>query len=290
MGRFRSYDGTEVAYRVIGTGPALICLPGGPARSVDYLGNLGGLSMSRRLIMMDTRGSGDSAIPLDPTSYRCDRLVADVEVLRNHLNLEHIDLLAHSAGANLAIRYATAHSDRMRRLLLITPGLRALGVQLTDQQQREAMSRRSGEPWYASALCAVEKAEAGDTSLETMLGYLPFLYGRWDDAARAHALLGISAQSRAAREGFYAPGAFNPEATRAALSALSAPVLIYAGEIDVGPTPRSPDTLPSSSRQRPSWCRPRPATFRGSTMRTHLPMRSNRSCHRPPTIAQPPRD
>jgi pimeloyl-ACP methyl ester carboxylesterase len=237
MPRFRSYDGTELAYQVVGEGPALICLPGGPARSVAYLGDLGGLSKLRRLIMLDSRGSGESASPTDPASYRCDRMVADVEALRAHLGLAVIDLIAHSAGANLAVLYAAAHPERIRRLLLITPGLRALGIQVTDEQQRRAMMRRSNEPWYAEAVAAAEKAETGDRSLETMLGYLPFLYGRWDDAARAHALIGMSERSRAARDGFYAAGAFEPETTRTALLAMTAPVLIYAGETDVGPTP-----------------------------------------------------
>ncbi|HSX96363.1 MAG TPA: alpha/beta hydrolase, partial [Streptomyces sp.] len=32
-------------------------------------------------------------------------------------------------------------------------------------------------------------------------------------------------------------GAYDPPATRAALAELSAPVLVYAGELDTGPTP-----------------------------------------------------
>jgi len=36
----------------------------------------------RQLIMMDYRGTGQSATPAEVASYRCDRLVDDVEVLR----------------------------------------------------------------------------------------------------------------------------------------------------------------------------------------------------------------
>ena len=59
MGRFRSYDGTELAYHVQGRGPLLVCLPGGPGRSSAYLGDLGGLSAHRTLVLLDTRGTGD---------------------------------------------------------------------------------------------------------------------------------------------------------------------------------------------------------------------------------------
>jgi pimeloyl-ACP methyl ester carboxylesterase len=50
-----------------------------------YFGELGGLPAYRQLVMMDPRGTGQSAIPQDTASYRYDRLVDDVEaVLDRH--------------------------------------------------------------------------------------------------------------------------------------------------------------------------------------------------------------
>lgn len=97
-------DGARLAAHLIGTRLTLLCLPGGTLLDSDYLGDLGGLSSPRRLVLLDPRVSGDSDRPEDPAPYRCDRMVADVEVLRRHLGFEVIDLLAHSAGANLAYR------------------------------------------------------------------------------------------------------------------------------------------------------------------------------------------
>ena len=90
MARFASYDGTQIGYRVLGAGPPLVCLPGGPGRASEYLGDLGGLSRSRQLILPDTRGTGQSADARDPGSYRCDRLAGDVEALRAHLGLDRM--------------------------------------------------------------------------------------------------------------------------------------------------------------------------------------------------------
>jgi pimeloyl-ACP methyl ester carboxylesterase len=98
VARFASYDGTQVGYRVLGDGPPLVCLPGGPGRTCEYFGDLGGLSRCRQLVMPDTRGTGESADARDPESYRCDRLVGDVEALRAHLSLDRMDLLGHSAA------------------------------------------------------------------------------------------------------------------------------------------------------------------------------------------------
>ena len=237
MARFASYDGTQIAYRVLGDGPPLVCLPGGPGRAGAYVGDLGGLSQSRQLIIPDTRGTGESDDASDPGSYRCDRLVDDVEALRARLGLDRMDLLGHSAAADLATLYAAAHPDRVRRLILLTPGMAALGVDDTEEQWRAALARRSAEPWYDTAVAALEKAEAGDDSIENRLAYVPFRYSRWDAAAQAHASIGVSDRSGPVRAVYYSEGAFDPAATRAALGNLTAPVLLYAGEIDIGPAP-----------------------------------------------------
>jgi pimeloyl-ACP methyl ester carboxylesterase len=237
MARFASYDGTQIGYRMLGAGPPLVCLPGGPGRASEYLGDLGGLSRSRQLIMPDTRGTGQSADAGDPVSYRCDRLAGDVEALRAHLGLDQMDLLGHSAAGDLAVLYAAAHPHRVAHLILLTPGLRAVGIEDSDEQWRAALARRSGEPWYPGALAAVEKAEAGDDSADNRRAYMPFFYGRWDDAAQAHVQVGVSERSRPVRDGFAAAGAFHPAATRQAAGQLAAPVLVYAGELDASPTP-----------------------------------------------------
>ncbi|MFJ4182325.1 alpha/beta fold hydrolase, partial [Streptomyces sp. NPDC089733] len=162
---FHAYDGTELAYRLLGQGTPLICLPGGPMRAGAYLGDLGGLSARRRLVVPDLRGTGDSAVPDDPSTYRCDRLVDDVEALREHLGEERVDLLAHSASANLAALYAARYPERLRTLTLVTPGTRAVGIDVTDQDWREASELRRDEPWYARArdcLAGFRAGGAGD--------------------------------------------------------------------------------------------------------------------------------
>jgi pimeloyl-ACP methyl ester carboxylesterase len=237
MAQFTSYDGTKLAFRRAGAGRPLVCLPGGPGRTPDYLGDLGGLDAWRELILPDTRGTGESAVPADPVTYRCDLLARDVEALRAELGLERFDLLGHSAGGSVALRYAGAYPERIGHLVLLSPGMGPLGLAVTDAQQQAAMRRRSGEPWYQEARAAAQAADAGDGSAETRLRYMPFFYGRWDDAARAHALVGFSERARVVQAGFYAPGGFDPPATRAGLARVTAPVMMYVGQAEIGPTP-----------------------------------------------------
>ncbi|MEV7892447.1 alpha/beta fold hydrolase, partial [Streptomyces sp. NPDC088357] len=138
MPTFTSYDGTELAYHLKGEGPPLVVLPGGPMRASAYLGDLGGLGAHRQLVLLDLRGTGASATPADPATYRCDRLVDDVEALRVHLGLAETDLLAHSAGGSLAMLYAARYPARVRRLALVTAIPWALGMPVTDEDRLAA--------------------------------------------------------------------------------------------------------------------------------------------------------
>ncbi|WP_438306425.1 alpha/beta fold hydrolase [Streptomyces sp. HUAS TT11] len=93
-----------------------------------YLAELGGLSAHRRSIMPDLRGTGRSAAREDIASYHCDRLVDDMDALREHLGLERTDLLAHSACTNLPLLYTERHPAHVGRLGPITPSVVAVGV------------------------------------------------------------------------------------------------------------------------------------------------------------------
>ena len=50
-------------------------------------------------------------------------------------------------------------------------------------------------------------------------------------------MVGISERHQAARDGYFTDAAFDPVATRAALTKLTAPVLLYAGSLDPMVTP-----------------------------------------------------
>ncbi|WP_329396058.1 alpha/beta hydrolase [Streptomyces melanogenes] len=238
MPAFTAPDGTELAYHVRGEGEPLLCVPGGPMRASAYLGDLGGLAAHRRLVLLDLRGTGGSEVPADPATYRVDRQVADVEALRDHLGLDRVDLLAHSAGGDLALLYAARHPQRVRTLTLVTARARALGVDFTEEHRREAAALRTAEPWFGAAYAAYERIWAGSDADADWDAIAPFFYGRWDAAARAHAGADVEQSNFEAAEVYAASGAFSPAAARAVIETLDAPVLVLAGELDSGPLPR----------------------------------------------------
>ena len=237
MPTFCAADGTELAYHIQGEGVPLVCVPGGPMRASVYLGDLGGLSAHRQLIMLDLRGTGRSAIPADPGSYRCDRLVDDVAALRDHLGLGGFDLLGHSAGANIAVQYAVRYPRRVSKLALITPSGRAVGLEPDSEMRRGIVRLREGEPWFAGAAAAFERIAADSGSEDDWQAIAPFVYGRWDAAARAHCAAEEAETNEDAAGEFIAEGAFDPAAARAGLAGLAAPVLVLAGGFDLSRPP-----------------------------------------------------
>jgi pimeloyl-ACP methyl ester carboxylesterase len=227
---FDGTDGTRLAYHRAGDGAPLICLPGGPMFFSAYLGDLGGLSARRGLVRLDLRGTGDSATPTDPSSYRCDRQVDDVDALRVHLGLNRIDLAGHSAGATLALLYATRYPDRVDRLVLLNPSPRGIGLIVTDDDRRRVAELRRAEPWFPGAFAAAERVWSGQATDADWDAIAPFAYGRWDAPTRDHYARLAGQRNRAAAVIYYE--ALDPPALRGAAADLTVPVLVVAGEYD----------------------------------------------------------
>jgi pimeloyl-ACP methyl ester carboxylesterase len=216
-----TYDGSELTFTVLGA-PAepVVVLPGGPLWHASYLGNLGGLDAHHELVVVD--------LP----HRRVDRIVPDIEALREHLGGETIDVVAHSAGGNLAVLYATAHPDRVRKLALITPSRRVIGGPPTPDDQAPIYEQRAHQPWYAEARAAMDACDAGTATAEQRQLAWALAYGRWDAAAQAHAAAQPDQETPGAHGIYYADGALDPEATRSALGKVSADVLVLLGAAD----------------------------------------------------------
>lgn len=232
-------DGARLTFHLLGSSarPPMVCVPGGAMLDTDYLGDLGGLCADRPLALLDLRGTGASGGTDDVTSCRCDRLVDDVEALRRHLGEHRLDLLGHSAGANVVYRYAERHPDHVGRLLLITPSVRALAFEVPAQARRVVARLHAGKPWYDEAMAALEDVWADVATDEQYALLEPFSHARWDTTTRSYVDRMNQRRDPALAQAFGAEGAFDPTATRDALSRLDVPVLVLAGASDVGVPP-----------------------------------------------------
>jgi pimeloyl-ACP methyl ester carboxylesterase len=189
-------------------------------------------------VLLDLRGTGDSEVPVDRASYRCDRQVDDIEALRVELGLDRLDLAGHSGGATLAVLYAARYPDRVDRLVLVCPGTRPVGIEIEDADRREVAELRRGEPWFADAFAAFERIWSGESTPADWEAISPFMYGRWDADTRAAVETRPGQRNEEAAALYYAEGALDPPAVRSAIASLPARVLLLAGEYDAALPPK----------------------------------------------------
>ena len=71
-----------------------------------------------RVVVFDQRGSGRSQPLADLTDNTTQHLIADIELLRDHLGIERWQVFGGSWGSTLALAYAQAHPDRVTALIL----------------------------------------------------------------------------------------------------------------------------------------------------------------------------
>jgi proline-specific peptidase len=183
----RTRDGRVLAYRSTGSGPVLVCHPGGPGFSGEEFGDLAGLAGSFTLVLLDPRGTGGSDPPSDSSAYRLDDFASDLDEVREHLGLERLSLFGFSHGGMVAMVYAASRPERTDRLAL---GSTLARVGKAQQEEAERlMASRAGEPWYAAAVAALTAEEEGRFDTPEQLEELcramaPMYFARWDDAAR----------------------------------------------------------------------------------------------------------
>lgn len=228
-------DGRTLAYRPLGSGPTLVCHPGGPGLPGAELADLAGLGDSLELVLLEPRGTGSSTQPADPSAYDFEHYVADLEELRTHLGQERIDLLGFSHGGMVAMAYAAAHPDRIGRLVLVAT-LAHRDEALDDEMER-GLAERQGEPWYPDARAALDEEEAADFEDDEALAQnlarqWPLYFGRYGDREEAfvQTLAGLVPNADALRR-------FNGDVwpsfdLRPALARIEAATLIVAGERD----------------------------------------------------------
>jgi len=114
-----SSDGVRLAAHTLGSGPPLYVLHGGPQNDHRTFGDyLDPIADYRTLHLLDQRGCGDSG-DAPPAGYTLARLAEDIEDIRAGLGHERIDLLGHSYGGLIALRYALRWPERVQTLIIV---------------------------------------------------------------------------------------------------------------------------------------------------------------------------
>ena len=134
---------------VDGDGPAVVLLHGFGGSARNWRPQLRALRDENRVAAFDVRGHARSDAPLDPAAYAPACFVADVARVIDHLGVEDAVVGGLSMGAGIAARFAVAHPERVRGLVLaaLPPG-----AQSPPDHQAEGTRQRGWALAFADAI------------------------------------------------------------------------------------------------------------------------------------------
>jgi pimeloyl-ACP methyl ester carboxylesterase len=111
-------NGLDMYWRSLGEGDPLIVVHGGFG-VVDMFGDLlTTLAAERRVVAVELQGHGHTR-DID-RAFSFEAFADDLAALVEHLGLERADLLGYSLGAEVGLRTALTHPERVRRLALVS--------------------------------------------------------------------------------------------------------------------------------------------------------------------------
>jgi 2-succinyl-6-hydroxy-2,4-cyclohexadiene-1-carboxylate synthase len=119
-------NGVDLAYEDCGGGPRpFVLVHGFTGYRDDFRDQLPALTQLGRTIVYDHRGHGESTNTGNAANYSFAQLVDDLRALLDALDVPHCDLLGHSMGGMIALRFALAHPERVASLVLMDTAARA---------------------------------------------------------------------------------------------------------------------------------------------------------------------
>ena len=109
--------GARINYVVVGSGPAVVLIHGWALSLREWDDQINALAPRYRVVAFDRRGYGRSTGFADPSADP-----GDIRALLDTLHIRSAVLVGHSAGADVAIRFAAAMPERVEALVLYGGG------------------------------------------------------------------------------------------------------------------------------------------------------------------------
>ncbi|WLD24755.1 alpha/beta fold hydrolase [Flavobacterium dauae] len=117
-------DSIKLYTKKAGNGPIAIFIHGGPGAWSKSFEDLGGSNLESRLTMIyyDQRGCGRSEGSKND-DYSLEKMLEDIEMIRQRYNANKVYLIAHSFGGILAVNYAQKYPDHIKGLIFVNSTL-----------------------------------------------------------------------------------------------------------------------------------------------------------------------
>lgn len=222
----------ELAYKLTGNSvdsPTIVLLGSLGADRSMWNPQVAALSATHAVLTVDLRGHGESPTPTGP--YTIQSLAADVIAVLDKLELASVDLVGLSLGGAIAQSIAVDHPDRVRTLTLICTAAR-FGVP-QGWIDRAAAVRANGTGSIATAVVGRWYTTDYAAQHPDLIARSISMIENTDDVGYASCCEAIAGWDG-----------------RSALSHISAPTLVIAGEQDPATTPNDlrivSDAIPNS--------------------------------------------
>lgn len=118
--RTRTIHGYERAFRIAGSGPAILLLHGIGDDSITWQDVMPGLARDHLVIAPDLLGHGASDKPRG--DYSVGGFANGLRDLLSVLDIERVTLVGHSLGAGVAMQFAYQYPQLCERLILVSAG------------------------------------------------------------------------------------------------------------------------------------------------------------------------
>lgn len=111
-------NGLTLAYRELGSGPAVLLIHGWPTSSYLWRDVMPALAEGNRVVAVDLPGFGHSDKPL-ATRYDFDFFEHAIDGLLAELEIERVALAVHDLGGPIGVHWAVGNRTRVTRLALL---------------------------------------------------------------------------------------------------------------------------------------------------------------------------
>ena len=192
---FVETDGLQLAVEEFGSGPPLLYAHGLTGSRVQTAQQLAPLAATRRVIVYDQRGHGESTSVTDPAGYDSGRMAGDAAAILDTLGIERAVVGGNSMGAATSLLFALEHPERVETLLLTAVAftdlpnpaadqMREIGRQVARLGIADYLAQVTVDAWPAAGMSAeaIAARAAGwqhhnaasiATACETVAGWAP---------------------------------------------------------------------------------------------------------------------
>lgn len=178
-GYLQGADDNSIFYRAVSptqgnVKETIIYLHGGPGFDM----NDGGLEFDYladkyQFIAFDQRGGGYSE-PVDDLSAQ--RMVEDIEKIRQHFGLEKFTIMGQSWGSGLSMMYANAYPDKLNKMILISPmPIREAMWNYRFAQTGKLLTDAQNQAFFAAATADLSNATREEVIANCQI-YIPLVF------------------------------------------------------------------------------------------------------------------